>query len=176
MIVVASSHFADTPMPGNYTIDIRSGTFDALDTKTALPVEAGAIAASGSSVFTFGTLHQARDVWDKPFSGCSAGDGTADHYFEVHLLQNTSGAAQTVDLTATFANGGAFNVFRGAFDKNAPTTNCFPTQGSYTTSGTTPASFSGLSLAAGETITVVVSDFVGGTTGEGNFMLEVATQ
>jgi cysteine-rich repeat protein len=124
------------------------------------------IAASGSGISITGAVTTADGLWDRISASCT-GSGTADHYFREHHIINSTGAAQTIDITAAWASGdGYLHVYDGSFDPAAPLTNCLIGDDDYSPAGSGLPATGGSqvvnqTIAAGQELIIVASTFSG---------------
>lgn len=130
------------------------------------------IAASGSSVGLAGSIDATDPQWARPIT-CSS-TTPADHYYDAFPITNTTGAAQTVTVTAAWAGGdGYLHAYSDPLDVTS-TSGCITGDDDF---GSPPASGSqmaSVAIANNETIWIIASTF-GATDPIGAYTIDVAT-
>lgn len=135
------------------------------------------IAASGMMITASGALEATDPTFSRPFADCTA-RGTAGHYYDAVVIENTSGSDQTLDITATWMTGtgstrdGFLHVYDYPFNPTQPVDACVTGDDDGPVAGTSQVT--GVSIAAGQRLVVVLSTFAAGAT-IGSYDLDVAT-
>ncbi len=124
---------------------------------TSLPSQCGV----AEEIFE-GTLEAADSTWTRPTASCSAGDVTA--HFDTWTYTNSTGAAQTLDVMATFEDfDGYLFVYDGPPAAGSPTDGCI--LGSDDHGSERYAFVPDRHVEPGASLTVVVSSYAAGATG-----------
>ncbi|MEZ4436728.1 MAG: hypothetical protein R3F65_30380, partial [bacterium] len=114
------------------------------------------IAGPGAEIQVFGSIDAADPTWARPDEACGA--PAAGRFYEAFPIVNNTGAAQVIDLLATFAGGdGYLHVYAAPFDP-ASLDNCIVGDDDGP-GGVGTSLIEGVDIAAGEVLWVVVSTF-----------------
>ncbi len=129
------------------------------------------IGASGSSVFVSGSIDATDPQWARPSAVCTS-TTPADHYYDQFTITNTTGAAQTLTITAAWSGDGYLHVFNDPFIALTPTINCISGDDDF--GSTAGSQLTGVTIAAGQTLHIVASTF-SGAVAIGAYSIEIAT-
>jgi cysteine-rich repeat protein len=165
----------DGVVEGNETCEDGNTTAgDGCDASCSL--EGGAVelkSAAGESVSVAGALEVSDPTFNRVTSSCSfLGFFGMSAYFDQYEFTNNTGASVTVDITASWSFDGYLNIFSSGFDSTDPEATCLDADDDF--NGTSGSQVTGLTVADGETIVVVGTSFLDGSTGP--YSIEVATQ
>ena len=136
------------------------------------------IAASGMMITASGALEATDPTFSRPFADCTA-RGTAGHYYDVYVIENTTGSAQTLDITASWMMGagtdddGYLFVYDYPFVPSQPIDACLDGDDDGP-SGRTSSEVTGLPIAAGQRVVIVATTYDPAET-IGSYTLDVAT-
>ncbi|MGE0789279.1 MAG: hypothetical protein AB7S26_26635 [Sandaracinaceae bacterium] len=133
-------------------------------------LEARPIAASGMSVTLAGSIDAGDARWTRPSASCGAGFGT-NFALDVYAITNTTGAMQTLTITATWMGDGYLHIYRVPLDITT-LTSCVTGNDDF---GTVLASqITGQVIMPGETLYVMASTYSEGAL-IGPYTIDVAT-
>ena len=132
------------------------------------------IAASGSNIMVSGSIDDTDPEWARPEADC-ASTSPADHYYDVFVIENTTGVDQVLTVTAAWAAGdGYLHAYRYPFEPTVTDFNCVIGDDDFGSPGASGSQITSLSIAAGERLVIVASTFVGGAA-IGAYGITVAT-
>jgi len=136
------------------------------------------IAASGMMISATGALEATDPTFVRAEASCTAGT-TSGHYYDAYVIENTTGSAQTLDITASWMMGagtdddGFLLVYDYPFVPSQPIDACL--DGSDDGSaGVTSSEVTGLPIAAGQRVVIVATTYDPAET-IGSYTLDVAT-
>lgn len=162
------SQIAGLTVAAGASVDFVVTTYDEGDTGAfTLTFAAAAIVASYS-----GAIEDADPTWARPSATCVASTSTMPlRAYDTYTYMNTSGAAQTVTITATWPSplDGFLHVFTPPFEPTTPTVGCVVGNDDF--GGARGSRLTGVSVAAGASIVIVASAF--GETGRGPYSIVV---
>ena len=129
------------------------------------------IAASGSSVNFSGSIDATDPVWGRALADCSALTTPVNHNYDVHTITNSTGAAQTLTVTAMWSGDGYIHAFSDPLDLMS-IAGCIDGDDDF--GGTSGSRMVGVPIADGATIHIIASTFFG-MDAIGPYTIEIAT-
>ena len=133
------------------------------------------IAAPGGVIRLAGSLEAGDPTWARPSAACAA--GAAPKFYEAFRIVNATGAAQQLNITATWAADGFLHVFRDPFDAAAAPAGCVIGDDDFAFNGQAASlgsQVTNVNIAAGEVLVVVASTF-SNNAAIGAFSIDVLT-
>jgi cysteine-rich repeat protein len=137
-----------------------------------------AIAASGSSISLGGALEATDPTYVRANADCTARTSETPHAHDAFVLENTTGADQSLTLTASYTQGtgttsdGYLFVYRYPFNPALQLYRCAAGDDDFADAG---SQIVDLHIASGERVVVIATTFGGGET-IGGYSIEVATE
>lgn len=131
------------------------------------------IALPGGFVDVSGALTETDPRWDRPTETCGGTEGPSDHPFDAIPVINQTGSPQVIEVTATFSSDGFLHAFNSDFEASSSRQNCLMGNDDFGSSSS--SQLAALPIAAGQTLVVVPSAFVGGSF-IGDYSIRVRTK
>lgn len=127
------------------------------------------IAAQGGTVDLVGTIDATDPIFDRPSATCGDSSLYDEHPFDAFVLENNTGEAQVITLTAAWSGDGYLHVYEN-FDSIAPLAGCVVGDDDFGTDG---SQVEDVFIPAGGSVVVVASTFSEETIGD--YIIEVET-
>jgi cysteine-rich repeat protein len=121
------------------------------------------IAAAGSGISLTGGLDATDPTYVRPSATCGTFTSTVPHHYDTFVIENTTGTAQTLTVTAAWTGDDGFLfAYRYPFNSDLQRFNCL--RGDDDFGGTGGSQIVDLDIAVGERLVIVATTYDGGDT------------